>query len=1077
MNYIIRHMGVLVLALMSTAVWGQTVSGTVTDENNQPLPGATVVVQGTNRGTSTDFDGKYQINATQGETLVFSYVGYASQSLAVSGATQNVSLQPDNALDEVVVTAQNILKDKKALGYAITDLNSESVENRPEADIARVLSGKIAGVNVVSTGGTVGGGTNITIRDAVSITGNNQPLFVVDGIPFDSSTDNQSNVTTGNGSVSASSRFLDLDPNNITNISILKGLSATVLYGNAGRNGVILITTKGGAAKSVGKGYEFSFSQSTFYNEISSLPDYQNTYGQGGDNSTNVGYVGNWGARFDGNYSVRHHYNVSRLAEPFPQYQGVQVPFKAFKNNVKNFFRKGLGTTTSLNVSKASENINYTFSFGHNDEEGYVQENSFKRNNLGLGIYSKLDNNLELNASFKYTTSLFKTPPIAANNGTGNFSVFSRTLFIPRNLDLENLPYQNPIDGSSVYYRTDQEHPMWLVDNSQESIKNNRFFSSVSLGLELNQYLHLMYRLGYDTYNENQRFYINKGGVSQLIAQQGFLRTTSAINTVWDHSLILNVKGIDLSEDIGLTGTFGVNSNSDNFEKTGLASSGQIAFNFIDHNNFSSQSNRDPLGSSLDYVLTENTVGVYGQLEFDFNDYAYLNLSARKDWSSTVEKDNRSLLYPGASISIIPTTIIPELSSDFFNYLKFRASYGTSAGFPDPYLTRPTLSIETAVFTTQTGSPVNTISSSNLYPNPDLKAELHKEIEVGVETKFWNNRVSLEASVFKRDSEDQILTKFLDNSTGFRHTYINAGKIESKGLEIELTVNPFRNTDSNVQWTSQYAFSSYQNEVLDLPGKIVDGKRVADEVFIAGFSNLGNYAIEGQPLGVIKGSYALKDEDGNYLINPSTGNIIDSDAVGKDDKIIGDPNADWRLTSINSISYKGFSLSAQLEYVHGGDVSSNTIANLLRRGVTKDTEDREGTFVIKGYYADPDTGEILLDANKNKIPNTIQLGANEVYFLNFVDPSSQQIYDATTLRLREISFSYSFPDSILAKGPFESVVLSFIGNNLWFYTPNIPKYTNFDPETVSTGVGNGRGLEFQTAPTAKKYGINLKLNF
>lgn len=264
MNYIIRHVGVLVLALMSTAVWGQTVSGTVTDENNQPLPGATVVVQGTNRGTSTDFDGKYQINAAQGETLVFSYVGYATQSIAVSGATQNISLQPDNALDEVVVTAQNILKDKKALGYAITDLKSESVENRPEADIARVLSGKVAGVNVVSTGGTVRSGTNITIRDAVSITGNNQPLFVVDGIPFDSSTDIQSNVTTGNSSVSASSRFLDLDPNNITNISILKGLNATVLYGNAGRNGVILITTKGGAAKSVGRGFEFSFSQQIY---------------------------------------------------------------------------------------------------------------------------------------------------------------------------------------------------------------------------------------------------------------------------------------------------------------------------------------------------------------------------------------------------------------------------------------------------------------------------------------------------------------------------------------------------------------------------------------------------------------------------------------------------------------------------------------------------------------------------------------------------------------------------------------------------------------------------------------------
>ena len=565
---------------MSASLWAQQiVSGTVTDESGVPMPGATVVVEGTNTGTTTDFDGNYQIQASQNQTLVVSFVGYGSQSITVgNSSTVNVQLQADNVLSEVVVTAQNILRDKKSLGYAMTDLKSESIENRPEADIARVLSGKIAGVNVVSTGGTVGGGTNITIRDAVSITGNNQPLFVVDGIPFDSSTDLQSDVTTGNSSVSASSRFLDLDPNNITNISILKGLSATVLYGNAGRNGVILVTTKGGASKSTRKGFEFSLSQSTFYNEISDLPDYQNIYGQGGDNSINVGYVGNWGGRFDGNHSVRHHYSASRLAEAFPEYQGVQVPYKSFKDNVKNFFRRGIGNTTALNISKGSENINYSFSFGHNDEEGYIPGNSFKRDNFGLGVSSKLDYNIQLNASFKYTTSLFKTPPIAANNGTGNFSIFTRTLFIPRNLDLEGLPYQNPIDGSSVYYRTDQENPLWLVNNSQESIKNNRFFSSVSLGIELNPYFNLMYRVGYDTYNENQKFYINKGGVSSLIAEQGFLRTSSAVNTVWDHSLILNLKGVNLSDDIDLNGTFGVNSNSNNLEKTGLASSISAGF-------------------------------------------------------------------------------------------------------------------------------------------------------------------------------------------------------------------------------------------------------------------------------------------------------------------------------------------------------------------------------------------------------------------------------------------------------------------------------------------------------------------
>jgi len=1057
------------ISITSVLAQEKTISGTVTDDTGS-LPGVNILIKGTTIGTESDFDGNYSIKSKVGDILVFSFVGMITQERTVGASNIiNVTLTTDNVLDEVVVTAQGIRREKKALGYAVSTLKSEAVESRPEADIARVLNGKVSGVSIVGTGGLAGSGTNISIRGNVSITGNNQPLFVVNGVPFNTSTNAQSNVTTGNGSGSASSRFLDLDPNNVTDISVLKGLSATVLYGDAGRNGVVLITTKTGSTSLVDRGFEMIFNQSVFVNKIASLPDYQNTYGQGGDNSINVGFVGNWGGRFDSNATVNHHLNQSRFANSFPEFQGVTVPYQAFENNVEDFFREGIGTTTSVNASKSSENVSYNINFGHTDEDGFVPGNNIIRTSFGLGGSIKLSNKFTVNGSFNFSTSDFKTPPVSADNGTGNFSIFFRTLFVPRNLDLNGLPFQDPVTGANVYYRTDQENPLWLVANSQESIAVNRFFNNISTTFDFNDKVSLTYRLGLDTFTERQQFYVNKGGVSSLLASGGFLKTTSGINTIWDHSLILALNDIKLTEKIGLAGTFGFNVNGETYDQFGVASTGQVVFGFIDHNNFTTQSNTDPLGSSLDFKQRENTLGLYGQAAFDYSNYLFLTLAARNDWSSTIEKENRSLFYPSASVAFIPTLAIEDFRSEVLNFLKVRFSYGTSAGFPGLYLTRPTLPAATAVFTDGSGNVINTNSNSSLFPNPNLKAELHREFEAGIEARLWKNRISLEASVYKRDSKDQILRKFLDPSTGFDQTFINAGKINTEGIEVDLGFTPFKNATSGFQWNSNLIFSATENEVVELPG--------GDDVFIAGFSNLGNYAIEGRPLGVIRGSFAVRDEEGNFLINPNDGNIIDSGVVGLDDKIIGDPNPDWKLTTSNTISYKGLSLSAQVEYTHGGDFSSNTINNLLRRGVTTDTEDREGTFVIPGFLGDPATGQALLDANGNKIPNTIQQGTNEIFFLNFIDTSDQQIFDGSLLRLREVSLSYSLPKKMLEKTPLGSLSFTALGQNLWFWAPNVPDGTNFDPEVISTGVGNGAGLDFQTTPTSKKYGFSIKATF
>lgn len=1063
----------LFMALVAQFSFAQekTISGTISDEKGIPLPGVNILIKSSNVGTQSDFDGKYSIEVNQGEILIFSYLGFATKEVTVASTDViDVTMLEDAAqLEEVVVTAQGISQEKKALGYAISTLKSDAVESRPEADIARVLTGKVSGVNVIGTGGVAGSGTNVSIRGNVSITGNNQPLFVVNGVPFNTSTNAESNVTTGNGSVSASSRFLDIDPNSITDVSVLKGLSATVLYGDAGRNGVVLITTKTGSTDLVDKGFEISFNQSLFINEISGLPDYQNTYGQGGDNAINVGFVGNWGGRFDSNTMVRHHYNQARFAESFPEFQGVDVLYQPYENNVRDFFRQGFGTTTSINASKSTEKVSFNTNFGHTDEDGYVPGNNYTRTNFGIGGAVKLSNKFRINASFNFSQSDFTTPPISANNGVGNFSIFTRTLFVPRNLDLNGLPFQDPITGGNVYYRTDQENPLWLVENSQESTDVNRFFNSVSTTYDFTDNLSLMYRVGFDTYTEKQQFYVNKGGVSSILSQNGFLKTTSATNTIWDHTFLFNIKDISITEKLGFNSSLGFNMNSETYNKFGIVSTEQIVFDFIDHTNFATQSNSDPLGSSLDFVQRENTLGFYGNLLFDYDNYLYLTLAARNDWSSTIEQANRSLFYPSASVAFVPTSAFPNMKSDALNFLKVRFGYGTSAGFPSLYRTRATLPLATAQFNNGT-TPINVISNSTIFPNPDLRAELHREFEAGIEANFLNNRLKLETSVYTRDSEDQILQKTLGGSTGFTTTFINAGKILSEGIEIDIQATPIVSPkEGGFKWVSILNFNATQNEVKELPE--------GDQVFIAGFSNLGNYAIEGQPLGVLRGSYAVRDDEGNLVINPNDGNVISSDAIGLDDRVVGDPNPDWKMTTINTFSYKGFSLSAQVEYTHGGDFSSNTIANLLRRGVTRDTEDREGTFIIDGVLGDPDTGAPLRDASGNKIRNTIQQGTNEIFFLNAIDPADQRIYDASVLRLREVSLSYSIPRKFLDRTPFGSLSFTLLGQNMFYWAPNVPKYTNFDPEAISTGVGNGLGLDFQTAPTSRKYGFSIKASF
>lgn len=503
----------------------------------------------------------------------------------------------------MVVTAQGIKKEKQALGYAVAEVDKGQLEQRPEGDVGRVLQGKASGVNITAQSGLSGSGTNIVIRGLSSFSGSNQPLFIVDGVPFDSGTNGQSQGGEGGSFVdgnNGSSRFLDLDPNNIESVNVLKGLAAATLYGTAGRNGVILITTKNGAAGAGGvKKNEITVSSSMFFNEIASLPDYQDEYGNGFDQAFGW-FFSNWGPSFDrdglagwgnqaaidDNGTLAHPYSTSTSAiqAAFPEFQGARYDWRPY-DSVKNFFRTGVVKSNSVNFNGGSDDgkVSFNANFGHLEDEGFTPGNKLQRYTLGLGGRAILSNKFTVSGTMNFSNTNFVSPPVAASEGNSVFgtgsSVFANLFYTPRSVDVQGLPFENPIDRSSVYYRQNNsiQHPLWTVANAANEQATNRVFGNMALVYDINDNLNLTYRFGLDVYSENNVTYQNKGGVGGSVAtQSGIYDTWNNTNTILDHNLILSGQ-YELSEKIGFSFNAGATTRREVFDQNGVKSIGQQA--------------------------------------------------------------------------------------------------------------------------------------------------------------------------------------------------------------------------------------------------------------------------------------------------------------------------------------------------------------------------------------------------------------------------------------------------------------------------------------------------------------------
>lgn len=1059
------------------------VSGKVTAKaDGAAFPGVSVMVKGTKTGTITDKEGNYKISVPGNESiLVFTYISFQPREIPVgSMSVINVQLaESANALSEVVVTAAGIKREKTTLGYSVTTIGADKLAQKSEPDPLRALTGKVAGVNIQSSGGVAGGATNINIRGNSSLNGNNQPLFVVDGVPFD----NSSFTNVGATSVGASgvtNRAFDLDPNNIQSMTVLKGAAAAALYGSRAANGAVIITTKAGKKMSR-KGTEITYNTSYAVENVSGLPEYQTKYGQGTNNDYRHGVYASWGQPFPGVPSIL----PTRTTIPqqltrqfssavFPQfYQAdgvtpIQVPYQSYADqNVKNFFRTGSVYENALSISSGSEKGNFTAGFSRTNNNGVVPNNEINRTSFNISGNMRLENKFYVSGSMNYVTTGQKTPPIGGTTG----SIMSALMYTPTSYDLTHYPFENPLDGSNVYDYTGVDNPYWSVKHSVSTSDVDRYYGNLVLGFDPLPWLNVQNTAGFNAYTDRR---VNVRGKGSASYPNGSISTDDIYRQELDNTFLVTVNK-KLSSDLSLRWIAGNNMNQRLTDRKAFYGDGIIV---ADLNTITNTSSVTPIQLNNNRnLLKQRYYAFFTDITLDYKDYASLNLVGRNDISSTLPANNRSYFYGGANGSFIFTKAL-KLPDNILNFGKIRGGYTRVGNEASPYQTAEFYLINSPLGsssgTGSVGSPFtgggntyNSVTLANLLTNANLKPEFITELELGTELQFLKNRIGLDFTYYSKKSTSQIFEVTAAPSSGFTTQILNLGRATNKGVEIALNLAPFRNPNG-FSWDISTVFTRNRNIIDNLGGY--------QQFVYGGASGTSSVHIVGQPYGLIYGTAYARDSAGEILIDPNTGKPLTSGSL----QPIGNPNPDYILGITNSFSYKNFSLSVLFDLKKGGDIYSNTVGQMMSRGVTKDTENREFTIVSPGVLGNANTLKPLLDANGKTIPNNVAISYEDYFFNNGLGPGGVDegsVFDATVFRLREVSLAFQFPKGILKGTPFGSGSISVSGRNLWYYAPNFPKYTHFDPEVSSLGVGNSQGYDNLSVPTTKRFGVNLRFTF
>lgn len=1045
-----------ILLIGSVYAQDRRISGRVTSSGDgTPISGVSVSVAGTSTATQTDGTGNYSILVGSGSVLQFSYLGYVPQRIAVGEQSViNVQLVSEaETIDEVVVTAMGITRSAKSLTYATSQVDPDEVLQNSEPDMLKSLQGKVAGVDIRTSQGTPGAATRFQVRGNSSFFGDNQPLIIVDGIPYDNSMVETSSMTSGGAAYS--SGIANLDPNDIASLNVLKGSAAAALYGSRASNGVVIITTKSGST-TANRPTEVTFRSSVSLENIANLPTYQNTYGAG----SQLGYSnsnGSWGPNFNSLDSIP---TWTPYLQAYPGMFGPQVAYRAYPDNVSSLFETGAVWENSLNFQGGTNTSGFNVTLSQMDHKGYVPNSSYERYNVSAGGNLAISDRFNVRGNLAFSNSTQVGGYFGENQVDGAASAFARSLFLARNWD-HTLPWKTETGDNLNWLGGGQfDHPTWSAYNNYATTRENRILTSFSADYAINDWWKLDYNLGAnlsfmdrkEIYEISSRAYEGAGGL-----------VTDGRNHRELESTFKSMFTPRINDDFSLIASVGFNYNQRVTNRDVNEGRRFITRGIYSLRNTAQQT------FLTDALYKRRIMGVFADAIFGFRDYLFVQLTGRNDWSSTLPASSQSYFYPGVSTAFVFSDAL-NLQSNFFSYGKVRAAWAKVGRDTDPYNLANVYVFDTNFRDQPTGG-----LSSTSY-DPLLTPEFTREVELGTELAFLNNRVNLDFSWYNRISTDLLAPISVPVSSGYNEYFTNYGKISNKGIEVALNVKPL-SPSSNVFWEISAAFTKNKNMVEEL---IEGTNRIALRGILSG--TISSYLEPGMPFGYLRGTKSLRDDEGNLLINPTTGGLYEDQM---EEHFLGDPNPDFKLGINNVVSYKNFTLTALFDWTQGGSMYSVTNSSLLGRGVTKDTEMREYNAIIPGVYGNAD-GTPILDAAGNKIPNGTKLTVNDLYFSP--DPTLGQtfaintatewsVYDATVYRLREVSLGYELPAHLFKSAFIKGVHVSVTGRNLWHLAPNFPKYSNFDPEVNSYGSSSTQGIELSGAPTTRRYGFNLVARF
>ncbi len=1071
---------IFLFGVVSFAFSQRTVSGTIADEAGEPLIGASVVAEGTTTGTITDLDGKYSLMVPEGvNKLVVSYTGFATQILEL-GVSNVVDIAMSEGVDlsEIVVTALGISREKKSLGYAVTELDGAEISKARETNVVNALSGKIAGVQIQGAPSTLGGSSRLTIRGANSFLGDNQPLFVIDGVPINNSNFSTDDQAAGFGEGSAPYDYgnmaQDIDPESIASMTVLKGASATALYGSRGANGVILITTKNGS-QSQGIGIEVN--SSAAWDVVSNLIPHQQQYGGGSTNpDTDHGFNevttdgttylypsyskdGSWGPKYDGQM-VRHWDSWDPQASNF----GELRPWQAPANDYTTFFETGLTLQNSVSLSGGTDKGSVRFGFSNTNQKGTLPNAGLQRNALTFNSNYQLHKRLKVGMAATYTKTDAENRNITGYNNGNPMQAF--TQWWQTQLDTEKLKNTTLTDGTQntwnaqgpqrdaddnlLFYDptpTFFDNPYWVRDNFLQEDTRNRLYGNFNATLNLGEGLDLIGRAGMDFYQFAVREGIPLGSADTPEYRENDRRFQE---TNFELRLAYNK---NFGDNLSFNGSIGGNRMRQLQQRTTIESVGGLSldgFFNIDNSASSALVGTDKQLRGINSVFAVASLG--------FKNWLYLDLTARNDWSSTLGIGNQSYFYPSASLSAVLSDVLDLSTTSVLSFAKVRASWAQAGNDSEPYRTAP------IVYSPQVPNqgPFPRYAIPNAQNNPSLVNELTSELEFGIDLRFFKNRLAVDAAYYNRSTTAQIFEVPSSGATGFTSRILNAGEMANSGVELMINATPVKT--KNFSWDVGFNVARQYNKVVSLDEGIesilVERTWAADLRVSEGYGYMAlfgqdyireNYEVDADGVILVNEGQPVVDENGLYQFTPNR-------------EFLGNAIPDWVGGFNTSVAFKNFRLSGLFDFQKGGVIHSTSLQWSKYSGMHPETVSWNGVDDIR------QTGLILpgvkADGSVNDIPILDPQGD---YFQAFWRSAAPNVYEASFLKLREIRLDFTIPNSKVKVKYLRDIRVGLYGRNLAILAADLPF---LDPQAI-TGAGNAQGLENAQVPTTRSFGINV----